>query len=936
MTDPRFDPAACGCCAGTDVRTPAAIDNAPGLGAIAYRAGTWSEFRASILARLSSADHPALAGLRSRDDDDFTVALADGFAVMADVLTFYQERIANEAFLRTATERRSVLELARLIGYLPAPGVAAETWLAFTLEEARGAPAQAAQPVTIPVGTRVQSVPGPDEQPQTFETLAPIEARVERNALRAQTLETQPIVFGLTEVYLAGTSLHLAPGDMLLVVGPHRRANPGSERWDLRVLTTVEPDERRGCTRVAWREPLGHVTPHVDPADPPAELFVFRLRAALFGHNAPNASTFSTNGTDLDSLVDTAASPWEWKQFQGSGTLIDLDQSYPKIAPGSWVALVDTAAPHGPSSLPGYVELYSVQAIAFPSRSDFGLSGKITRITPDGTEHLARFGLRDTLVLAQSEPLRLFERPVRDPLYGDAVPLATRVTGLVRGQALAIAGKRAYLSVATHAGALALAVDGAGPVALGVGDRLAIVAPPTRSLADGSPEQVAPDALVAAIERRDTQVLQWTLMDRDGAVGTVAAAARCFVLGRATDDDAPVAEIALVADAADGVTEARDRTRLRLGAPLRHCYDRETVTINGNVAPAGHGEGVGEIAGSGDGALANQRFTLRQSPMTWVIADTPDGRASTLEMQVGDTLWREVPTLYGAGPRDRVFAIRTADDGSTSVLFGDGAEGARLPTGPQNVRARYRKGLGFDGNVAAGRLTTLLTRPLGVTAVTNPEGAAGGEDPEPLEAARANAPLTVLTLERAVSLRDYADFARGYAGIAKAHATWVPYGPARGVHVTVAGPGGAAVETGGRTWTRLMAALRGYGDPIVPLSLQTHATATFRLSATVKLRPDAVEDAVLESVRAALRAAFAFEARDFGQTVSVDEVVSVAHGVAGVEAVDVDVLRRSDQPAVPAVRPRLFAAQPVVSGSGVSAAELLVLDESSLQIGAMP
>jgi hypothetical protein len=91
---------------------------------------------------------------------------------MADVLTFYQERIANEAYLRTATERSSVRELARLIGYSLAPGVAAETWLAFTLEEARGAPEQKAAPVTIAAGTRVQSVPGPDELPQTFEVLA--------------------------------------------------------------------------------------------------------------------------------------------------------------------------------------------------------------------------------------------------------------------------------------------------------------------------------------------------------------------------------------------------------------------------------------------------------------------------------------------------------------------------------------------------------------------------------------------------------------------------------------------------------------------------------------------------------------------------------------------------------------------------------------------
>lgn len=67
-----------------------------------------------------------LRKLTSREADDATIALLDAWATVADVLTFYQERIANEGYLRTATERRSVLELARLVGYQPRPGVGIE------------------------------------------------------------------------------------------------------------------------------------------------------------------------------------------------------------------------------------------------------------------------------------------------------------------------------------------------------------------------------------------------------------------------------------------------------------------------------------------------------------------------------------------------------------------------------------------------------------------------------------------------------------------------------------------------------------------------------------------------------------------------------------------------------------------------------------------
>src|SRR5215470_15866951 len=106
----------CGCCEGISTKTPVALYNRPGLSAIAYRVGTHAQFKASMLARLSAHDLPALGRLKTRDDDDFTIALLDAWAVTGDILTFYQERIANEAYLGTATERQSVIELARLIG----------------------------------------------------------------------------------------------------------------------------------------------------------------------------------------------------------------------------------------------------------------------------------------------------------------------------------------------------------------------------------------------------------------------------------------------------------------------------------------------------------------------------------------------------------------------------------------------------------------------------------------------------------------------------------------------------------------------------------------------------------------------------------------------------------------------------------------------------
>ena len=131
----------CGCCA-PDADRPDPIENGPGRSSLAYRCGTHGSFRATMLGRIARTSE--LRSLTTREPEDPSIALIDAWASVLDVLTFYQERIANEGYLRTATERRSVYELAAEIGYQPSPGVAATGWLAFELESGLGAPASAA------------------------------------------------------------------------------------------------------------------------------------------------------------------------------------------------------------------------------------------------------------------------------------------------------------------------------------------------------------------------------------------------------------------------------------------------------------------------------------------------------------------------------------------------------------------------------------------------------------------------------------------------------------------------------------------------------------------------------------------------------------------------------------------------------------------------
>src|SRR5438034_9580050 len=193
----------CGCCAPTTAPTPAVIDNRPGLSAIVYRVGTYSSFLGAMLNRIARYTHPldpdypwVLRDLQTRASDDYAITLLELWATIGDILSFYEERLANESFLRTATRRDSVLRLARLVGYELRPGVAATAQSAFTLEPKAK--------LLLPEPLRAPGVPVEGETPQKFETTASVRAdgRLNRIAVLPQPIRIDPLAVGATRAIL--------------------------------------------------------------------------------------------------------------------------------------------------------------------------------------------------------------------------------------------------------------------------------------------------------------------------------------------------------------------------------------------------------------------------------------------------------------------------------------------------------------------------------------------------------------------------------------------------------------------------------------------------------------------------------------------------------------------------------------------------------------
>ncbi|MFC5742690.1 putative baseplate assembly protein [Dyella tabacisoli] len=900
----------CGACAGVTASTPSGIDNRPGLPTISVRVGNYTTFLRSMLAGLSDTNRPALAPLTARTSDDFSIAVLDAFAVVADIHTFYQQQFAQESYLRTATERRSILELARLIGYELSPGVAAHTSLAFGMETTAGTPTT----LKLPSGTLVQSTPGPGQQAQAYESIEGIIAQRAFSALTPRLTQTAIPKYGDLDIWLQGTSLNLKPGDPLVLIGSEKITHNDADDWDFRRIAAVEVNAARGFTHVTLEIALALDTATI-PSVPP-QVFVLRRQASLFGYNAQkwlalpiaqrvgewNPKTYKVD----DGVYSTRQNSWTDAPLAVGQPYIYLDAVYPQITNGGWIVLADAGYNIKPPA-----QLYHVTSTADTNQADYGLTGRVTRVGIAGID-MQWFSPSTAAVYAQSEFIALAERPLMEPLDTGSIQLSSRITGLTAGQSIIVAGKRARVLVPPGVTVTLTALDFSGECDVNSGEQLWVL-----SL-----------GLKAPNGKRI-----YTLQTLDGFSGTVFTDDTQLLWTPPTADDPVLADLTTVADTHDSPELLY--TTIDFATALTHAFDLNSVIVYANVAMATAGKTVQELLGSGDASASFQSFTLKQPPLTYVAAATPSGVASTLQVFCNDLAWTQVDTLYGQGPRAQVFTTRHDENGNTTVLFGDGVTyGARLPTGSLNIRAVYRTGIGNAGNVDAGQINVLLSRPLGLKSVTNPLPAIDGADPEPQEQARANAPLSVSTLGRAVSIKDYENFALGFAGIAKALATWTWDGTTRGVVLTLAGIDGAPVPANGQLAGNLAKALADFGDATVPVNLQTYAPVTFQLGINILINPlwpsDAATLTALQaSVTQALRAAFGFQARYFGQWVSLSEVLEVAQTVDGVQAVQITQLYRSDDPYA-GLNQILVAAAAPSGGQGAAPAELLTLDPGPL------
>lgn len=1059
---PLHNLATCGCCEGIELLTPLAILNRPGLLALSYRIGTHATFLESMKARLSNlclgdeidcrkgkGNYP-LRKLTTREADDFSIAMLDAWATVGDVLTFYQERIANEGYLRTAIERRSVLEMARLVGYKPRPGVAASVYLAYTIDP------NYKEETVIPTGSRSQSIPGPGELPQSFETSEDLKARAQWNNLQPRMSRPQTIFSMLLDpagprIFLHGTNTNLKPNDPLMIdfvgssdpifirikeVIPDPIANhslvrletaieslveggqlitsfnfntlkkqydvemilldrgdglpgfflimheemmedsitlfsiSGGSKWKLVLVkedrdavvklenpngsfvykieaidliradslnleyfriklqsieaygdllktlalkASIQPSNalrlKKDLTeqfagpafsktevqstsntmfRIFSTEKVPQVKEHgilrgLNPvadgsnavfktlspilagnfaiananADVtianPIKVYALRQKTSMFGSNAPDTPVYARDDEGMI-RIDHYAPPvpkdiWNRLIDEGKNDLpvIATDTQMEQVQSGSWLVIDrPTFIEKNIQGAPDYnrssgrsLTIHRIQNIQNESRSAQGISSKTSVLT--------------------------IGRPWLEKLEQDEIDNDITVSKLLENSTTLLRSTLIY----AQSEELALAEE-----------------PVTGSICGGEEDLIELNGYY-----EDLQAGRWVIVsgERADVVGTRGVISSELVMLSVVKQDIS-RQVLYAKESTFEYTLPEDKvhTFIKLAKPLAYCFKRDTVKIYGNVVKATHGETRNETLGSGNGSKSLQQFNLKQPPLTFVPAPNPSGVDSTLKVYVNDVQWYESETLVGLGSGDRRFVTRTDDDGKTAIICGNGNQGARLPTGIENIRAVYRNGIGKGGNVKAEQISLLSSRPLGIKEVTNPLPASGGADKETRDQARKNAPLAVMALDRLVSVQDYEDFTRIFAGIGKAQAVEISDGRRQIVHLTIAGVEDIPIETHSDLYRNLTEALRRLGDPYQPFRIELRELMLLVLSAKVCIQPDYLWEKVEPNIRDTLLDIFSFERRELGQDALLSEAIAAMQSVRGVSYVDVD------------------------------------------------
>jgi len=860
---------------------PKKIYNRAGLSHIDYRIGTYANFLEAMFRELNKNE--LLENWTHREPDDPGIALLEGVAVLGDILTFYQELYANEAYLRTAQWRESIADLVRLLGYQLSPGVGGKATFAFQVKGDK--------PIVVPPGFPLKSQLDGIEQSVDFETTTEFvayPALSQFNLYRPYNLPeitNETNSFSLETSILKENKIELNKKDRLLLV-----RDPKNSIAPHQIVVIKEIKERFDRTEIQIEGSLqGDFTSK--------DIYAYKLGRSFrhFGHNSPPSFVTVQGANTITKTV-----PFSRKigsPVQGAIEFSALPQSKQK-----------GRSPSSPKREPRPEPTLSDEAdVPELAVNSMPLDTEVDDLSV-GSTLLIQLQLSSNIDGVGSE--HFFERTIKK-VYQTSLTwgAVTAGTTLVELNSEIGSGNSINTDIRTIE---FLEVIGA------------------KFLLQSAYQEVSTTSLTKLLYFGNSQT--YKQLDKRSLA---------FVKADGTNQFLTVSIDKIPIDDGDSLklrplffTEFSQDFSIK-DFPL---LAEPKVTVYGNLVEANQGKTEKEaVLGNGDSRQKFQTFKLPKSPLTYhnLPGETPP-EVPELQIYVNDRLWKRVPTLFNHKPDEEIYIVREDSNGDSWVQFGDGKTGKQLPSGLKNVIAKYRTGIGAYGALkpdtkvqASGRLDKL-------DKIHLPGIVTGGAKPESGENAREAAPGKIQSLDRLVSLQDFESETLAIPGVSKALATWELVDNLPNVVITV------LMETGrDREFSEVAKILSHYnrcrGSQRFPIDVRKGDRNYVYIAANVAFNPTFRQELVSKAIHSALGITgeedglFSLKNRRFGQKEYANRIAGTIQNVEGVLWVEVTnfiSLGPADEPAKINVE-KLIKSNPNIS---CTAQQILSLYPSHLKL----
>jgi hypothetical protein len=807
--------------------SPAVIYNPPGLSAISYRVGEYTSFIETLMQNLPG--EVALQGWHPTADGDLAVQLLEWWAYIADILTFYNERIANNSYIGTAVVPAATQPatgsaglpdnptlIAQVTGYRSTPGVAAAGQLAVLVNSKTA--------ISLPPLFAVQSKPGPGQQPQVFEALPSTNTYLPTTNGGAVPVELLcSTYFSSTGIVTGGNLLQSQGGPLL------QGTITSIKTGDMVVIAATSPSPSNASSFAAT---VKAVTTENDPTGQT------NTRLALAIGPAALPSSFTATSPDV---VDCQV----LRSIQSAPTYaFDQNGAVAPLVPGSGGTIGVHLA-----SLVRDIQVGDLVVLGIVSQTPPPLPS-FTYVTA------AVAGYQETIWYANADP-----GTPQDPPTASTSGSGSGGSGSSGStpEIVAIAIPHSFITL--EGTVLLDHVDQSTQTVAQVwyGFRSVSV------LLDEMPSSIVANAISSY------------KVQPAGVVNTEAPSGMTVLL-EGVDGIGATATLTAVPTATKVQLTSSDTTTLNL--PLRLLFNVINVNAGKTV--------TNEVLGNGDATVASQSFTLQKSPLTYLKGNGPNAPTSTLTIQVDNVAWTEVANFNGQSPTAKIFITQQDKSQNTTVTFGDGLNGARLTSGNGNVTATYRYGSSGPGDPslggpAIGTLVTVVTPVPGLGSVRNPVAMTGGAAPGTPTQVQQNAASSTAAFSRAVAPSDYQAIAMQASSVtlARAHVGWNPQAQRSTITLFVAGGADAVTDA--------QALLATAVDPNRPVIVGPATEVDLLLAFTVTYDPTVGASAVQSGVIAALTdpttGLFAPAQTQIGSPLYDSSIYSACKKVSGVLAV---------------------------------------------------